>query len=168
MEIENDNSSLESISEINNNNSEDDSLGLCEAFQGIEVEELASAEELPFLKCEKIYFQNSLIKEIDEKIFQMTPIEIFFYFYNEFLDKILEFSKGFERNIYGVINYKFTKMDLYKYIFIHIYISLYNVPEIKMLWDKDIMFLSIVLRIITKKNYEKINKYFFMSKYYYS
>ena len=129
---------------------------------------MASAEELPFLKCEKIYFQNSLIKEIDEKIFQMTPIEIFFYFNDEFLDKILEFSKGFERNIYGVINYKFTKMDLYKYIFIHIYISLYNVPEIKVLWDKDIMFLSIVLRIITKKNYEKINKYFFMSKYYYS
>ena len=32
MEIENDDSSLESISEINNNNSEDDSQGLCEEF----------------------------------------------------------------------------------------------------------------------------------------
>ena len=92
-------------------------------------------------------------------------IEIFFYFYDEFLEKTLEFSKEFAKNRYGVVNYKFTKIDLYKYIFVHLYLSLYNVPEIKMLWEKDIMFSSIVPRIISKKNYEKINKYLYISKY---
>ena len=44
-------------------------------------------------------------------------------------------------------------MNLYKNIFIH------NVSEIKKLWDKDILFLSIVPKIITKTNYDKINKF---------
>ena len=69
--------------------------------------------------------------------------------------RFLEFSKDFVRNIYGIINYKFTKMDLYKYIFIQIRIPLYNAPEIKMFWDKYIMFSSFVPRIIIKKIMKK-------------
>ena len=55
METENDTSSSESIPEMNNNDLEDDSQGLFEEFQGIEVEELSSTEETPFSECEKIF-----------------------------------------------------------------------------------------------------------------
>ena len=82
MEIENDNSSSKRISEISNNDLEEDSQGLFEKFKRIEVEELGSSEEIPFSECEKICFQNSLLKEIDEKIINMSPKEIFFYFYD--------------------------------------------------------------------------------------
>jgi len=41
------------------------------------------------------------------------------------------------------------------YIFIYIYISLYKVPEIKMLWDIDIMFSFNVPRMIIKNIMKK-------------
>ena len=62
-------------------------------------------------------------------------------------------------------NIKIHKDDIYKYIFIYIYLSVYNLHEIDMLWKKTKFFQTIIPQIISKRSYKTINKYFYISSY---
>ena len=95
----------------------------------------------------------------------MTPFDLFMFFYNEYSEIIANFTnENMQKNKNYSIN-SITKDDMIKYIFIFIYLSIYDFPEIEMLWEKSKFFKSIIPNIISKNKYITINKFFSISKY---
>ena len=111
-----------------------------------------------------IELKNILMSELDEKFIKMTPYELFLFHYDELFNNFMNYS-----NKYAELKYKWTacnitKDDIIKYIFCYIYLSIYDLPEIEMLWENSKFFKCIIPNIIKKSRYSTINKYFFISK----
>ena len=133
-------------------------------FDQIKLEELPIPEFATEENAEFIELKNSFMNELDEKFLKMTPYELFLFHYDELINSFVVYS-----NKYAEINYKWTvcnieRDDIIKYIFCYIYLSIYDLPEIEMLWETSKFFKSIIPSIIKKSRYCTLNKYFFISK----
>ena len=71
-----------------------------------------------------------------------------------FLWRILKFKNYFAIIKYGLIDFKFTKIDLYQYIFVVLYLFLYHVYN-KNAMDKRYYVSFYFAKINYKKNCEK-------------
>ena len=123
------------------------------------IPELSTEENAEFIEL-----KNTFMNELDDKFLKMSPYELFLFHYEELINNFVTYS-----NKYAEINYKWTacnieKDDIIKYIFCYIYLSIYDLPEIEMLWESSKFFKSIIPSIIKKSRYSTLNKYFFISK----
>lgn len=110
---------------------------------------------------------NILMQPFQDKFAKMTPFELYKYFFFDLCKEIAKYTNIFivEENKDKKIDkdLKVTESDILLYLFIYIYLSVYNLPEIGMLWEKSILFKSIIPNIISKNKYNHINKYFTIS-----
>ena len=103
------------------------------------------------------------MNEINEKFLKMTPYELFLFHYNDLITKFVEYSNKNAEINHNWTACNITKDDIIKYIFCYIYLSIYDLPEIEMLWETSNFFKSIIPNIIKKARYSTINKYFSIS-----
>ncbi len=127
------------------------------------IEELPIPEFTTEENSEFIEVNNIFMNEINEKFLKMTPYELFLFHYNELITKFVEYSNKNAEINHNWTACNITKDDIIKYIFCYIYLSIYDLPEIEMLWETSSFFKSIIPNIIKKARYSTINKYFSIS-----
>ena len=92
-----------------------------------------------------------------------TPLQLFEYAFDDFIKIIISY-----REKYTVKRLQFEieldKDDIYKYLFVNFFLSVYNFHSIDELWKQNSLIQKIVPQIISKNKYWKINKFFYISK----
>ena len=116
-----------------------------------------SYEKAKFFKIE-----NELMNLFLDEFAKKTPFELFLFFFGDICKQISEYTNKYilENN---ETDLNFDANDILLYLFVYIYLSVYNLPEIWMLWENSIFFKSIIPRILSKNKYNLINKYFTIS-----
>ena len=80
-------------------------------------------------------------------------IKIFFSYNGKYPEKRLQ------------LEIKLDKDDIYKYLFVNLLLSVYNFYSIDELGEQNSLIQTIVSQIISKNNYWKISKVFYISIY---
>ena len=117
----------ENDSESASSSGPNDDLFDCEEEEleigSIKIKEIPIHDLYTFSEAPVIKFENYLAHEIDENIKEMDPLELFKFSLDEFISQIEKYSQSFALKRYGKI-IKISKDDIYKYIFIYIFISI--------------------------------------------
>lgn len=105
--------------------------------------------------------ENKLMYPLDDKFAKMTPYELFLFFFSDLCKEIASYSTKFalENNRKET----FEEKDILLYLLVYIYLSVYNLPEIGMLWENSILFKSVIPGIISKCKYTTVNQFFTLS-----
>ena len=111
-------------------------------------------------KPEMINFHNTH-PPINELFMKMTPIQLFEYLFNDFIEYICKCSENCTNKRYG-IKINFTKDNIYKYLYVYIFLSGYNYHEIEELWEKKNLIKTNCPNIISRNKHREINKYFIL------
>lgn len=123
------------------------------------IDNTTTYEEAPLIE-----FKNPLMKDIDEKFKNMSPLQLFHYTLDDFIDKMAEYSEDYAR-LKIKEEVEVTKLDIFKYLFCFMYLSVFKVPEVDMLWKRSELYKTIIPQILSKHRYRKLNQVFHISKY---
>ena len=119
-----------------------------------------------FKESPVIDFENYLSKDIENIYLKMSPLELFMFMFDEYIIKIVEYSKLFASHRYNSNNLGINKDDIYIYFYIYIFLSVYKYSELEMLWEENDSVATIIPSLISRKRYREINKYISISKNY--
>lgn len=146
--------------EINSENDEKQILDFTNLeVNKIDKEELYTPEEAPEIK-----YENYLSEPIREEFLSKTPFQLFEYVFDDFVKTIIEYSEKFaEKRLQ--LEIELDKDDIYKYLFVNLFLSVYNFHSIDELWENNSLIQTIVPQIISKNMYWKISKVFYISQY---
>lgn len=78
----------------------------------------------------------------------MISSKLLFYIVIKYAEKRLQFEIELDKD------------DIYKYLFVNLFLSVYNFHSIDGLWEQNSLIQTIVHQFISKNNYWKINKVF--------
>ena len=121
--------------------------------------ELYSNKEAPLLETD-----NYLAEPVDTKYKNITPLQLLHEILDDYFPKIEEYSKIYANKKYNT-DFTININDFYSYILVYLYLSIYNLPEVEMIWNKNPLFQTIIPVVISRDKYRNINKFFYISKY---
>ena len=78
----------------------------------------------------------------------MISSKLLFYIVIKYAEKRLQFEIELDKD------------DIYKYLFVNLFLSVYNFHSIDGLWEQNSLIQTIEHQFISKNNYWKINKVF--------
>ena len=159
-------SSSESSNSPDKKSDEEEDGKDCYDVDNVTITEKIIPEFDDYDKAEFIAPKNVLMKEVPDQFLKMTPYDLFVYYYDEFIQKICDYSNQYAIDTCNWIGANMTKQDIYLYLFVYIYLSVYDLPEIEMLWENSPNFKCIMPSIISKGRHGTINKYFQISSYF--
>ena len=91
-------------------------------IENVKIKEIPINDLYTFSEAPIIKFENYLAHEIDQNIREMDPLQLYKFSFDEFISQIEKYSQSFAFKRYGN-TIKIGKDDIYKYIFIYIYLS---------------------------------------------
>ena len=161
-----DNKNIESISsdteEINEEISEEEEEI---SIENIHIQKWFCPEKYNTInEAEFIEISNILSEPINEIYLKMGPLELFLEVIDEFIEKIAFYTNEY---LYKRYNEKsnYSKENIIRYLYVYLFLSVYNLPEIDTIWENSNLFSTSVSQIISKNHFKKINKVFSISKY---
>ena len=101
-----------------------------------------------FKESPVIDFENYLSKDIENIYLKMSPLELFMFMFDEYIIKIVEYSKLFASHRYNSNNLGINKDDIYIYFYIYIFLSVYKYSELEMLWEENDSVATIIPSLI--------------------
>ena len=93
-----------------------------------------------------------------------SPLQLFEYVFVDFINIVILYREKYaEKRLQ--LEIELDKDDIYKYLFVDLFLSIYNFHSIDELWEQTPLIQTIVPKIISKNKYWKICKVFYISKY---
>ena len=123
------------------------------------IDEYYSFKESPIFD-----FENYLSNEVENIYLKMSPLELFMLMFDEYITKIVEYTKLFAYNRYNSNNVNINKEEIYIYLYIYIFLSVYKYPELEMIWEENDSITTIIPSLLSRKRFREINKYISISK----
>lgn len=124
------------------------------------VEEIQIPKDPPIKDIKMLEFKNPLSSPLKEEFARMTPLELFMYVIDEFSDETAKLTKEYANFAFGDNATPISRTDIELYIFVFIFLSVYQLPEYGMLWEDSKCMHNVIPRLITKAGFKRINKYF--------
>ena len=115
--------------------------------------------------AKEIILDNPLEYPINDNLLKKSPFELFIFAFEDILYKFVEYTNENAKEKYSInINYDID--DIIKYIFVFLFLSVYNFHDIYTIWETTSNIISTnISKIITKDKFIEINKYFNIAKY---
>ena len=132
----------------------------------IKVQNWFTPEEYYSTKdAEEIILDNPLESPIKDSLLKKSPFELFIFVFEDILYKFAEYTNENSKKKFSIhTNYNID--DIIKYIFVFLFLSVYNFQDIYSIWETNNNIIHTnISKIITKDEFIRINKYFNISKY---
>ena len=98
-----------------------------------------------------------LSEPINEIYLKMSPLELLLEVIDEFIEKIAFYTNEYSYKRYNEES-NYSKEDIIRYLYVYLFLSVYNLPEIDTIWENSNPFSTSVSQIISKNHFKKINK----------